>query len=269
MRTVKICYVTTISDSIKVFFASQLRFLVKKGFDVSVICSPDDALKELLGDGIKYIPADIPRGVSFFGSLRAIRQLKSIFKREKFDLIQYSTPNAAFYASIAAKAVKAKVRNYHLMGLRYLGEIGLKRKILKALEKTACKNSTHVECVSPSNLALAEAEGLFPKGKGIVVWNGSSGGLDTERFDVARRSEYREEIRNKYGIGEDELVFGFVGRITRDKGVNELLSAFSKIDGAKLLMVGDPEGVDTLDGSLYEASLSDERIIYTGRVSDV
>ena len=108
--------------------------------------------------------------------------------REKFDFIQYSTPNAAFYASIAAKSVKAKVRNYHLMGLRYLGETGLKRKILYWFDRIACLNSTHVECVSPSNLVLAEQEKLFKKGKGIVVWNGSSGGLDIERFDVAHRS---------------------------------------------------------------------------------
>ncbi|MBQ7357065.1 MAG: glycosyltransferase family 4 protein [Clostridia bacterium] len=265
----KICYVTTLSVSVRAFFLPQLKYLAENGYEVTVITSPDDVLAADLGEKIRYIPVEIPRGISVFGSLKAIKALKTIFKREKFDLIQYSTPNAAFYASIAAKAVKARVRNYHLMGLRYLGESGLKRKILKFLEKTACKNSTHIECVSPSNLALAEGEGLFPKGKGVVVWNGSSGGLDTERFDFAKRGEYRDGIRKKYGIGEDELVFGFVGRITRDKGVNELLSAFSKTEGARLLMVGSPEGVETLDKELYDASLSDGRIIYTGQVSEV
>ena len=191
----KICYVTTLSVSIKAFFVPQLKYLSENGYDVTVICSPDEGLSAILGEGIRYIPVEIPRGINLFGSLRAIRALKRIFKEEKFDLVQYSTPNAALYASIAAKSVKTKVRNYHLMGLRYLGESGLKRKVLNFLEKTACKNSTHIECVSPSNLALAEGEGLFPKGKGVVVWNGSSGGLDTERFDFAKRSEYRKEIR--------------------------------------------------------------------------
>ena len=265
----KICYVTTLSVSIKAFFVPQLKYLSENGYEVSVICSPDDSLAEILGEKIRYIPVAMPRGIDLFGSLRAIKELKRIFREESFDLIQYSTPNAAFYASIAAKSVGCAVRNYHLMGLRYLGERGIKRAILRFLEKAACKNSTHVECVSKSNLDLAEQEGLFPKGKGTVVWNGSSGGLDLVRFDVERRSEYRKEIRERLGIGEDELVFGFVGRITRDKGVNELLSAFSGIEGARLMMVGGVEGAEGLDKELYEASLSDERIIYTGQVSDV
>ena len=63
------------------------------------------------------------------------------YKEEKFDLVQYSTPNAAFYASIAAKKEKIKVRNYHLMGIRYLGASGLMRIVLKWIEKTACKNA--------------------------------------------------------------------------------------------------------------------------------
>ena len=265
----KICYVTTISASIRSFFVPQLKYLSEQGFDVSVICSPDDGLAELLGDGIRYIPVAMPRGISFGGSLRAIRELTAVFKKEQFDLIQYSTPNAAFYASIASKRVGTGIRNYHLMGLRYLGETGVKRKILYMLDRIACKNSTHVECVSPSNLVLAEKEKLFPKGKGVVVWNGSSGGIDLQRFNVERREEYRREIRQRHGIPENELLFGFVGRITRDKGINELLQAFAKIDGVRLLMVGNVEEEETLDKELYLSSLSDENTKYVGKVSDV
>lgn len=265
----KICYVTTLSISIKAFFVPQLKYLADNGYNVTVICSPDKSLPEVLGEGIRYIPVDIPRGVDFLGSLRAIRSLKKIFKKEHFDFIQYSTPNAAFYASIAAKSVNAKVRNYHLMGLRYLGEQGIKQKILYWFDRIACKNSTHVECVSPSNLVLAQNERLFPAGKGTVVWNGSSGGLDLNRFDFSKRDEYRRIIRDKYGIGENELVYGFVGRITRDKGVNELLKAYFALDGAKLMMVGNKEDVALLDQELYERSLTDNTVIYTGLVSDV
>ncbi len=265
----KICYVTTLSVSIKAFFVPQLKFLAENGFDVTVICSNDDTLKDILGENIRYIPIEIPRGISFLGSLKAIKKLKAIFKKEKFDLIQYSTPNAAFYASIAAKKARTRVRNYHLMGLRYLGEQGIKRKILYLLEKKACKNSTHVECVSPSNLALAVKEKLFKEEKGKVVWNGSSGGLDLNRFDVSRREEFRKEIREKYQIVDEEFVYGFVGRITRDKGVNELLEAFLKTENAKLLMVGPKEGEETLNREVYQQSLEDERVIYTGAVSEV
>jgi glycosyltransferase involved in cell wall biosynthesis len=155
------------------------------------------------------------------------------------------------------------------MGLRYLGETGAKRKILYMLEKAACKNSTHVECVSPSNLQLATEAKLFKASKGKVVWNGSSGGIDLHRFDVKNRGAYRAEIRAKYGIDEKDFVFGFVGRITKDKGVNELLESFLQMQGCKLMMVGPMEDVESLNAEQYQQSLSNENVIYTGSVKEI
>ena len=173
MRIRKICYVVTIPTTIRSFFMSQLQYLAKHGFDVSVICARDEKLLEDMGNGIHYIPTDIPRGISFGGSIKAVKELINIFKREKFDLIQYSTPNAALYASIAAKIVGCKIRNYHLMGFRYLGAHGIGKSILKTIEKVSCWNSTSIECVSRSNLELGIKEKVFPAEKATVVWNGS------------------------------------------------------------------------------------------------
>ncbi len=238
----KICYVTTLSISIKAFFIPQLKYLVRNGFDVCVVCSYDESLQAMLGENIRYIPVDMPRGIDVKGSFKAIKELTKLFKKEKFDLVQYSTPNAALYASIAAKKAKVKIRNYHLMGLRYLGEKGLKREILKLLEKKACKNSTHIECVSSSNLKLAIKEKLFKKEKGIVVWNGSSGGVDLSRFNFEMSQLWREEKRKEYDILQTDFVYGFVGRITKDKGIEELLAAFEvaqKVrDNVKLVLIG-------------------------------
>ena len=125
----KICYVVTIPLTIRSFFIPQLKYLSEHGFDVSVICSDDGKIQSELGTTIHYIPVGIPRGISVGGSIKAIKNLKAIFKREQFDLIQYSTPNAALYASIAAKQVGCSVRNYHLMGFRYLGATGIGRKV--------------------------------------------------------------------------------------------------------------------------------------------
>ena len=228
----KICYVTTLSISICAFFIEQLNFLSENGFSVTVICSPDDNLKEKLGKNINFIPVNIPRGIHPLGMLKAIFKLKKVFLKERFDFVQYSTPNAAFCASIASRLAKIGVRNYHLMGLRYLGEKGLKRKFLFYMEKLACSQSTTIECVSKSNLELATKSGLFPNEKATVVFNGSSGGLDLQKFDKKFRPEYRINIRKKYNIPLDAFVFGFVGRITRDKGVNEILSAFKSFENA-------------------------------------
>ena len=96
----KICYVVTISLTIRAFFIPQLQKLAEI-YDVTVICSTDNKLQYQLGDKIKYFPVDIPRGIALKETIKAIRELEAFFRREKFDMVQYSTPNAAFCASIA------------------------------------------------------------------------------------------------------------------------------------------------------------------------
>ncbi len=266
----KICYVVTVPVTIRAFFIPQLKYLSKHGYDVTVICSDDKKIEAELGDLIRYVPVDIPRGISIGGSIRAIKELKKIFVKEKFDLIQYSTPNAALYASIAAKQAGCEIRNYHLMGLRYLGAKGIGRFILKKIEQIACYNSTSIECVSKSNLNLAINEKLFKNEKATVIWNGSSGGVDLKRFDYNKREVWRNTLRSELGYCDSDFIYGFIGRITRDKGINELLDAFFSLkDNSKLILVGDVENESTLDTNLWERAQNHPNILIHKAVSDV
>ena len=270
MSKKKICYVTTIALTIRAFFIPQLRYLAENGYDVTVVCSPDDELAMELGEKIRYIPVNIARGVSPLTLGRSIRELKEIFAKEHFDIVQYSTPNAAFCASIAANQAGIKIRNYHLMGLRYLGMRGVLRILFKQIEKLTCKLSTNIECITPSNMELSVSDRLFPKDKAVIVWNGSTGGVDMHRFDYKKRSEWRDEIRKELGFEDNDFVFGFVGRITKDKGINELLRAFSELDGScKLMMVGPIEGINTIDAEIWEDSRNNSNIVIHDTVSDI
>ncbi|WP_455258949.1 glycosyltransferase family 4 protein [Ruminococcus sp.] len=267
---IKICYVVTIPLTIESFFIPQLQYLAANGFDVTVVCSNDSNLQEKLGESIRFYPIDIPRGISVGGSIYALKALTYFFKKEKFDLIQYSTPNAAFYSSIAAKKADCKVRNYHLMGLRYLGASGMGRTILKVIERIACHNSTSIECVSKSNMEMGIKEGLFPKEKVTVVWNGSTGGVDLSRFDFSKRQQWRMEIRKELGYSSSDFVYGFVGRITKDKGIDELLFAFLELnDNSKLLLVGDIEKDNHLDVELLAKAQQNSNIKFHSFVSDI
>ena len=265
----KICYITTIALSIRAFFVPQMKYLAENGYDVTVICSPDEKLQEDLGENIRFIPVSIARGISPKTLLGSIMKLKKIFREENFDIVQYSTPNAAFCASVAAWLAGVKIRNYHLMGLRYLGMSGVVREIFKNLERITCCLSTHIECVSNSNLEVAVKEHIFKREKAEVVWNGSTGGVDLQRFSSVKRDTYRSEVRRELGILEDEYVFGFIGRITKDKGINELLDAFYGIHtNCKLLIVGDKDG-ETVDSGLWERALKSRHIIIKNAVRDI
>lgn len=270
MNAKKICYVVTIPLTIRAFFMPQLKYLAQNGFDISVICSQDDKLAEDLGNEIHYIPVDIPRGISLGGSVKAVKELISIFKREKFDLIQYSTPNAALYASIAAKVEGCKIRNYHLMGFRYLGADGIGRFILKTIERVSCWNSTSIECVSKSNLELGIKEKVFSADKATVVLNGSTGGVDLERFNYSRRAAWRNELRDELEYKESDFIYGFVGRITRDKGINELLEAFFGLENdSKLFLIGNIEDEGTLDQNLWMKAKNHPNVLIHAAASDI
>lgn len=257
----KICIVVTIAGTIESFFVPQIKYLSENGYEVTVISSNADMLKKYFGDSVKTIPVHIARGVSPMTLGKSILDLKKVFAREAFDIVQYSTPNAGFCASIAARLAGIKIRNYHLMGLRYLGMNGIARKLFKLLEKMTCALSTHIECITPSNLELSITEKLFKREKGTLIWNGSTGGVDIDRFDASKRNDWRKEIRAELGFADDDFVFGFVGRLTRDKGINEMLEAYKSVqDKAKLLIVGGDEGVDTLDKDLWDYANSCEDI---------
>lgn len=266
----KICFITTIPGTIKAFLLDTAKYMYNTGeWEVYMICDFDDEFKKSLPDYIRYCPVKMSRGVNLKG-IKAIRQMVKIFRKEKFDIIQYSTPNASLYASVAGKIAKVKVRNYHLMGLRYLGASGVAKHILQTIEKITCNNSTSIECVSKSNLELSVKEGLFKKEDAVVIWNGSTGGVDLSRFDYSKRYKWRREIREKLDYEKDDFIFGFVGRITRDKGINELLKAFFMIDkDCKLLLIGNPEGVNTLDEEIYKKALKNPKIKFLDSVNDI
>lgn len=249
----KICYVVTIPLTVRSFFIPQLKYLADNGFDVTVVCCDDGAIAGELGGKIHFRGIDIPRGVSLAGSVKAISSLVSFFKQEKFDLIQYSTPNAGLYAAIAAAIAGCRVRNYHLMGYRYVGAKGMGRAVLKLLEKLTCALSTSIECVSRLNLDFGVSEGIFKREKAAVVWNGSSGGVNLEKFDINKRPQWRKELRCEFGYKEEDTVFGFVGRLTGDKGINELLEAFFSLkNGSKLFIIGPNENDGTINPGLWE-----------------
>lgn len=236
-------------------------------WDITFVCNDDEAFSKRLPAYILFHPIQMERGISIAG-IKAMLQMWKFFKEQKFDLIQYSTPNASLYASLAGKLAKVPVRLYCQWGMAFVGFTGMKRRIFKTVEKTVCKLSTWIEPDSNSNLSFSHKEGLYPESVGSVIGNGSACGVNLHKFNVAKKTEYRKTIRDKYNIPEDAFVFGYVGRITRDKGVNELLEAARDIiknnDSIYLMMIGPEEVDDTVNQELYVWSKTCAQVKYIG-----
>ena len=266
----KICMITTVSLTLKVFVMETAKYLHKQcGYDVTLICDNDEEFKISLPNYIHYIPVHMARGVDITG-IKSIIEFIKIFRNVKFDMVQYSTPNAACYASIAAKITKVPVRLYCQWGIRYVGMDGISRKIFKAIEKMVCRNSTDIRAVSPMNKAFAVSEGLYPEERAIVVGKGGTIGVDMQRYDISKKADYRSAIRNQYGISDEAFVYGFAGRVSVDKGFTELLTAFRIIresePNAKLFIVGSMEDYCDVPVEILEWARKSEQVVMTGMV---
>lgn len=264
----KICFVTTIPRTLESFVFPLAEYLAAHtDWNLTFITGMDEPYAQAVPEGVRVLRVHMHRGIRFDG-LHAILELTAIFRREKFDLVQYSTPNASLYASVAAKLAGIPVRLYCQWGIVYVGFNGFKRKVFKAIEKLVCRLSTWIEPDSFGNLRFSHAEGLYPEKKGSVIWNGSACGVKLEKFDISRRDVWRAGIRAQYGIPAEARVFGFIGRVTGDKGVNELFSAFQQIlkemPDSRLMLVGGMDKADSVDDALYTWAKSEPRVLFCG-----
>ncbi len=275
-KKLKICGITTRVATARVMVDGFL-FLNENGYETTIICEEDDHFSDYLKSvGIHYIPVKMSSGNVSIGEVcRCIGTFIRIFKKERFDAIQYASCNASLYACIAGSITKIPVRILCQWGLTYLGFDGVKRKFYKLVEKFTCYLSTNIQPDSHTNLQFAIDEHLLKPSKGNVIWNGSACGLDFNRFDIEKKKEWRNEILGEYNIPLDSKVYGFVGRVVRDKGINELLSSFlmftqrNATNKIYLLIVGPEDGMSELDGKLLEEVKNNNQIIFTGRRNDI
>ena len=268
-RMKKICFVTTVSITLKSFVVETAKYLHEKcGYDVTLICDNDEEFASSLPEYIHYIPVPMSRGIDISGFASGLKFYK-VFRKEKFDLVQYSTPNAACYASIASFLARVPIRLYAQWGIRYIGLSGLSRKIFKTIERMVCMLSTHIRAQSPKNMKFAIDEKLCKPEKISVVGIGGTIGVDLKECTSFDSSEVNKELRKKYKIPEDAFLYGYVGRINTDKGVNELVEAFKKLvtqKDAYLVLVGKLDDYNPITQENIEYVQENNRIILTGNV---
>ena len=264
----KICILTTVSASIKAFYKGQLEALKQAGFEITIICANDEELNRQLPENVKFYPLPFSRIISPFSDIRAVLKLIRIFRKERFDIVQYSTPKASLLGSIAAFLAKVPIRIYILWGLYYTGQTDFKYKLFKFFEKIICSISTNIIPISHEMIEFALSEGLGRKEKYEVMLYGSACGVDLELFDPEKWKNFRNQIRNQYNIPENAIAIGTVARLTGDKGINELVQAFdvlsNEIPGTYLLLVGEEEEKNKLDGNTVSIIKRNNRIRCAG-----
>lgn len=267
---IKICALTTISKTMDWFIVDSMRNLSKNGYEVTLISNMEDGFIDRNKDYATCINLPMSRGVSIKDIFKCILFLRKYFKKEKFDVIYYTSPNVSLYAAVAGVLAGIKVRFYSQCGLRYVSFTGIKRSIFWLVEKITCLFSTTIRAQSPLNMQFAIEEKLCKKEKISVVGIGGTTGVDLKQCDNFDHMKARSELRKKYKIPEDAFLYGYVGRINRDKGINELITAFislqEKYRDIYLVLVGMIDRANPIDKKNLEIAEKNDHIIMTGNI---
>ncbi len=247
-RRPRILYVVTHGMSAEYLLVGQLRFMREFGFDVAIACSPSEHLDRAASrEGVPAFSVEIPREITPVGDVRALAGLVRVIRAFRPDIVYAGTPKAGLLGMVAARMMAVPVRVYGLLGLRLETMSGRRRQLMTVTERVASRCAHAVFAVSRSLADVAVAMDLVPPDTLTVVGGGTLNGVDAARSD-GLDPEHLERLRARLGIGPGTPVVGFVGRLTRDKGIVELVDAFERARGvhpdARLLIVGEFEAGD-------------------------
>ncbi|HRG17652.1 MAG TPA: glycosyltransferase family 4 protein [Flavobacterium lutivivi] len=265
--------ITTVPISLEKLLSGQLEFM-SEFYNVIAVSSEKENL-EKLGKKINLpvFPVNLTRQITPIKDLTALFRLFIFFKKSKPLIVHTHTPKAGTIGMIAAKLAGVPLRLHTVAGLPLLETTGKKRKLLDFVEKITYSCANHVYPNSKGLMDIIIKNNYCNPKKLKVIANGSSNGIDTSYFNPTLFSENEKvDLKKKIGINEDDFVFVFVGRLVKDKGINELIAAFSKLQYSKnkLLLVGDYENeLDPLLPETLEMIESNKNILSTGFQYDV
>lgn len=243
LLNMKIIRSSTVPQSLNTFCKGMLKELSQE-YEVVAVSSPGEALDRVRQrEGVRTIAVPMARHISLLKDLKSLWRMWRVLRRERPDMIHSMTPKAGLMSMVGGWLAGVPVRVHTFTGLVWPTATGLKRRILMATDWLTCACATHV----------------IPEGEGVksdllnhhitrkpihVLGYGNVKGIDLERYNP---QDYET-------IAHEGFTFVFVGRIVRDKGINELVAAFDRLhkeyDNTRLVLVGPRE--DNLDPVLPE-----------------
>lgn len=267
MKPARIARVTALPEAFSHCIQNFID-LENAGFEIDLITTDNDYIKFLKSKfSFGHQKIVIQRNISLFKDLTALWRLIIFFAKNDYDIIHSHSPKAGLLCAIAGFLTRKKVRLHTFTGQRWAEFEGFKRSFFKFLDYIIIKLNTKVYADSISQIDFLIEEGVAKKDEIFCIGNGSFGGVDIQRFNRDANEKEAKEIRTKFNILSSEIVFIFVGRITKDKGVEELVKSFIGISEkypCKLIFVGGIDTLNNLDPAIVETINNHPQIINAG-----
>ncbi len=241
--TMRLCYLTTTDLIVRFFLTEHIRRAAHV-HDVTLVANTAESdLLTRIGIGARLVPLAIERDIAPWSDLKNLFRLYRFFRRQRFDLVHSVAPKAGLLGMVAAWLARVPVRLHTFQGEVWATRRGPARWLLRTIDWLTARLATDLLVVSTTEQKFLIEEGVIPPGKSRVLGQGSISGVDLARFhaDPARR----EEVRKEFGITDAHVLFLFLGRLKRDKGILDLAQAFREVcDGMTamhLVFVGPDE----------------------------
>lgn len=242
----KLIRITTVPLSLKLLLKGQMNFMKSAGWEVLMVSADGREIHEITKkEGCEHQVIPFTRKITPFWDLYCLWLLYKLLRREKPDVVHTHTPKAGLLGMIAAKLAGVKVRIHTVAGLPYMVAEKNKKNLLIKAERWTYKYATEVWPNSYSLGELIIKEKLCDPNKLKVIGDGSSNGVDLQHYSrEALKENHLVAATMRVMPGENEFIILAVGRLVKDKGIEELVKAFldSKIiNRAKLVLLGSFE----------------------------
>lgn len=238
----KICFVVSAPGTAIAFLKDHIECL-SRFYDVYLVANFHDEseIAELKLAGCKSI--QITRRPSLRADFKALRQLRDYFKEQRFASVQSQASKPSLLMAIAARQAKVPVRIRIFTGQIWCNMTGIKRQFYKFIDRLTVRLNTHLLADGKPQMEYLIEQGIVKRDKIKVLGNGSICGVDASKFNPT--VEVRSDVRRELGYSDDNVVYVFLGRLKREKGIKEILSAFNKLledySHARLLLIGIDE----------------------------
>lgn len=242
----KLIRITTVPLSLKLLLAGQMKFMKEAGWEVLMVSADGREVNEVTKrEGVLHEIIPFTRKITPFKDLYCLWLLYRLFKREKPDIVHSHTPKAGLLSMLAAKLAGVKIRIHTVAGMPYMVAEKNKKKLLIAMEKLTYRFATEVWPNSHSLKEFMLKEGLLEPTKVKIIGEGSSNGVDLEKFNRGALAEnHLIAATMRITPSENDFLILAVGRLVKDKGIEELVEAFlaSKVvKYGKLVLLGSFE----------------------------
>lgn len=267
----KIIRITTVPLALRNLLRGQMKYMSVNGFEVVMISADGAGYKEVLeNEQCRYIIVPMTRKITPLQDLKCLFQLYRILSKEKPAIVHTHTPKAGLLGMIAAALCGTKIRIHTVAGLPLMTEHGLKYQLLKFIEKLTYRAALQVWPNSNSLYRYILDHKMARPGKLKVIHKGSSNGIDLQRFNKGNLDPFiLNRIKQEIQFNVTSRYLLFIGRLVTDKGIGELVKAFSGIQqkhpDLKLILVGNYEHeLDPLKPDIIKEIQTNPAIIDVG-----